>query len=160
MRSMMALPLFAVLPAGLPDAFSAISTRWQLPCASQRAHRLHVANQVHIRHEAGLRTVNGGQSQGLTRMHETRPRRMPPAPTIQRKPSSATLSAASRAKTRLTAASAVASKRSFRFLVEFAFCTPRGSSRKTGGTFGVCNQLAQSQQDVLEARQSCHARAF
>ena len=48
----------------------------------------------------------------------------PPAPAMQRRPSSATFSAASRAKIRLMAASAVASKRS----LAFSFSLPSAAS--------------------------------
>ena len=73
----------------------------------------------------------------------------PSPPHIQRRPSSATLSAASRAKTRLIAASAVASKRMLAFSLSLPSAMTRGAAGQAAGALRIGDQLAQAQQNVL-----------
>ena len=83
----------------------------------------------------------------------------PPAPHTQRRPSSATLSAASRAKTRLIAASAVASKRRLAF--SFSFPSAKSAARRAERrrALGVGNPLSQPQENVLITCQARDARS-
>ena len=82
----------------------------------------------------------------------------PPAPTTQRKPSSATLSAASRAKIRLIAASAAASKRRLAFSLSLSFRQQRRAACQAAGALRVGDPLAQPQQNVLITGQPRDAR--